>query len=159
MAESARLRVYRLDPGASFEGGLLSAIERMELMGDTKLLDALFVTRDAADALQAIDLAARTGEGTFASLLDFRLDPGRRQAITDRTLAAHPAGSIEAIGASLDVGASLLAVVYTGSAPAPLDDAVARANGRRVADEAVDARELSELDERLRAAAQITRFG
>ena len=45
MNELAQLRVYRFDSGAAFEGGLLGAIERMQLGGDAKLLDALFVRR------------------------------------------------------------------------------------------------------------------
>ena len=43
MSEPAHLRVYRFESGAVFEGGLLGAIERMQLAGDTELLDALFV--------------------------------------------------------------------------------------------------------------------
>jgi len=37
--------VYRFESGAVFEGGLLGAIERVQLAGDAELLDALFVRR------------------------------------------------------------------------------------------------------------------
>ena len=40
MSKSAHLRVYRFDPGAVYEGGLVGAVERMKLGRDTKLLDA-----------------------------------------------------------------------------------------------------------------------
>ena len=51
MRALAQLRIYRFDPGAAFEGQVLGAIERMQIGGDAKLLDALFVGRDAAEAV------------------------------------------------------------------------------------------------------------
>jgi hypothetical protein len=158
MSALARLRVYRFEPGAVFEGGLVGAVERMQLGGDAKLLDALFVTHDASSgALAAVDLATAGTDGTFASMLDFRLDARRRRAITERTLAEHPGGVprplIEAIAATLDAGAAMFAVLYTGSAPTALDDAVARCDGRLTADHAVDARALAQVDSQLRAVA------
>jgi hypothetical protein len=39
--EPAHLRVYRFEPGATLEGGLVAAIHRMQLAGGTKPLDAL----------------------------------------------------------------------------------------------------------------------
>jgi hypothetical protein len=55
----ASLRVYRFEPGAVFEGGLVGAVERMQFSGDAKLLDALFVTHDAASgALAAVEHTA-----------------------------------------------------------------------------------------------------
>jgi hypothetical protein len=158
MSELAQLRVYRFDPGASFEGGLVGAIERMQLGGDTALLDALFVRCDAATgALDAVDLASvGVGDSTFSSLLDFRLEPRRRRSITERTLAEHPGGvprtEIEAIGAALEAGAAIFAVLSTGAPPMVLADAVARCGGRPIADEPVDARELAQVGPRLRVA-------
>jgi hypothetical protein len=145
MNELARLRVYRFEPGAVFDGGLLGAIERMQLGHGTELLDALFVRRDAASSgLEAVDLAVGGGGGTFASLLDFRLEPRRRRAITERTLAEHPGGvprpEIELIGAALEAGAALLAVLSAGGTAMVLEEAVARCGGRLIADEPVDAR-------------------
>jgi len=153
----AQLRVYRFDPGAAFEGGLLGAIERMQLGGDAKLLDALFVRCDAATgALDAVDLATGGGDATFASLLDFRLEPRRRRSITERTLAEHPRGvprpEIEAMGAALEAGGAILAVLSTGATATVLADAVARSGGRLIADEPVDARALAQVGPRLRAA-------
>jgi hypothetical protein len=158
MSMSARLRVYHFEPGAVFEGGLVGAVERMQLTGEAKLLDALFVSQDeASGALAAVDLAAAGTDGTFATMLDFRLDAGRRRAITDRTLAEHPGGVprplIEEIAATLDAGAAMFAVLHTGSAPTTLDDAVARCRGRLVAEQAVDAGALAHVDSELRAAA------
>ena len=111
MIDVVQLRVYRFDPGTVFEGGLVGAFERMKLGLDTKLLDAVFVTHDPeTGGLAAVDLASGVAGGTFASMLDFRLDAGRRQAITERTLAEHRGGVprplIEAIAATLEAGAA-----------------------------------------------------
>jgi hypothetical protein len=155
-SEPAHLRVYRFDPGTAFEGGLVSAVERMQVGPDTKLLDALFVTHDpASGSLAAVDLASGGADGTFASMLDFRLDAGRRQAITDRTLAEHrrgvPRPLIEAVAATLQDGAAIFAVLHSGAAPTVLDEAVARAHGRLIADDPVDAQGLGEAGPQLLA--------
>jgi hypothetical protein len=157
-SEPAHLRVYRFDPGCVFEGGLVGAVERMHLGRETKLLDAVFVTNDpASGAFAAVDLASGGAGGTFASMLDFRLDAGRRRRITERTLAEHRGGVprtlIEALAATLQDGAAILAVLHTGGAPTVLDEAVERAHGRLVADEPVDARALAQTGPMLLAVA------
>jgi len=157
MSEPAQLRVYRFEPGAVFEGGLVGAIERMQLDHGTELLHGLFVRRGAASGdFDAVDLAVGGRGGTFASLLDFRLEPRRRRAITGRTLAEHPGGiprpDIESLVAALEAGGALLAVLSTGETATALEEAVARCGGRVVADEPVDARALAQLGPRLRAA-------
>jgi hypothetical protein len=153
----ARLRAYRFQPGTVFEGGLVGAIERMQLGGDARLLDALFVTRDAdSGALYAIDLATGGAGSTFAALLDFRLDPGRRRALTERTLVEHSRGVprplIEAIAATLEAGAAIFAVLHTGGTPTVLDDAVERSHGRLIADDSVGAQALADAGPQLLAA-------
>ncbi len=158
MSAPAQLRVYRFAPGFAFEGGLVGAVERMELGGDTNLLDALFVMQDpASGGLAAVDLASGSAGGTFASLLDFRLDAGRRAAITERTLAEHRGGVprplIEAIAATLEAGAAVFAVLHTGGTPTVLDDAVTRTHGRLIANDPVDAQALAQAGPQLLAAA------
>ena len=157
MSTSPQLRVYRFAPGFAFEGGLVGAVERMQLGSDTNLLDALFVIQDpASGGLAAIDLASGSAGGTFASLLDFRLDAGRRAAITERTLAEHrggvPRALIEAVAATLEAGAAILAVLHTGSTPTVLDDSVARSHGRLLAADPVDAQVLADAGAQLLAA-------
>jgi hypothetical protein len=130
----------------------------MRLGTDTKLLDALFVTQDqASGGMAAVDLASGRAGGTFASMLDFRLDTGRRQAITERTLAEHRGGVprplIEATAATLEAGAAILAVLHTGNTPSVLDDAVERSHGRLIADDPVDAQTLADAGPQLLAAA------
>jgi hypothetical protein len=135
----------------------VGALERMQLGLGTKLLDALFVTHDPeSGGLAAVDLASGGAGGTFASMLDFRLDAGRRQAITERTLAEHRGGVprtlIEAIAATLEARAAIVAVLHTGAAPTVLDEAVARSQGRLIADDPVDAQALAHAGPQLLAA-------
>jgi hypothetical protein len=157
VSELAYLGIYRFEPDAVFEGEVLGAIERIQLGGDGELLDALFVRRDpASGALEAVDLATGGAGATFASLLDFRLDPVRRRALTERTLAGHPGGVprplIEAIGAALEAGASIFVLLYMGDSGTVLERAVARCGGRRIADEPVNARALAQVERQLRTA-------
>jgi hypothetical protein len=156
-SEPAHLRVYRFEPGTVFEGGLVGAVERLQLGRDTKLLDALFVTRDPTnDGVDAVDLTSGSAGGTFASMLDFRLDAGRRRAITERTLAEHrggvPRALIKAIATGLQDGAAILAVLHTGGAPTVLDEAVARAQGQLIANEPTDGRALADAGQLVVAA-------
>jgi hypothetical protein len=157
MSELAQLRVYRFDSGAVFEGGLIAAIERLELGKRRALLDALFVRRDpASGALEAVDLGIGGADATLASLLDFRLDSGRRRALTERTLTEHRGGVprplIEAIAATLERGGAIFAVLQIGPNATVLEDAVARCGGQRVADEPVEARALAQVGSELRTA-------
>ena len=149
MSEQSHLAVYRFGPDAAFEGGLVAAVERMPFEGNTKLLDALFVRHEAlSDGVEAVDLASAGGGATFASLLDFRLDPIRRRAITERTLGDHRGGVprplIEQINAALEPGAAIFAILHTGQDPSVVKDAVARSGGRIIADEHVEARTLAD---------------
>jgi hypothetical protein len=157
MSELTHLRVYRFDSSAEFEGGLVAAIERLELGREGKLLDALFVRRDTASgALEAVDLSVGGADATFASLLDFRLDPDRRRALTERTFTERrggvPRSLIESIAGTLEAGAAIFAVLQTGPTATVLEDAVARCGGHRIADEPFDARSLAQADLPLRAA-------
>ena len=106
--------------------------------------------------MAAVDLASGGAGGTFASMLDFRLDAGRRQAITKRTLTDHRGGVprplIEAVAGTLEPGAAIVAVLHTGRAPTVLDEAVARAHGRLIANDATDAEALAHAGPLLLAA-------
>jgi hypothetical protein len=155
VSEPAQLRVYRCDSSAVFEGGLLAAIERLAF--GKELLDALFVRRDTESAaLEAVDLGVGGAGGTFASLLDFRLDSGRRRALSQCTLTEHRGGVprplIEEIAATLEPGDAIFAVLQTGPAATVLEDAVARCGGQRIADEPVAPRTLAQVGAQLRRA-------
>jgi hypothetical protein len=158
MSETARLRAYRFEPGAAFEGGLVAAFERMQLEKETAVLDGLFVRLDRdTGALEAMDLSSGRADGTFASLLDFRLDSDRRRALTERALTERPGGVprdlVEAVAEALEWGAALLAMIHTGPPAAVLEEAVVRCGGRSIADEVVDVDSLAQVGERLRTIA------
>jgi hypothetical protein len=145
----ARLCAYRFPSGAAFEGAIAAALERMETAGEEGLLDALFVTHDVASGdVVAIDMGTATADGTFASLLDFRLDPGRRLAISRRTLADHrrgvPLELIREVEATLDGQAAVLVVLHVGRDDALLDDAVAASGGTALGAEPVGASTLEQ---------------
>ena len=56
------------------------------------------------------------------------------------------------MGAALEAGGAILAVLSTGATATVLADAVARSGGRLITDEPVDARALAQVGPRLRAA-------
>ncbi|UGS38092.1 hypothetical protein [Capillimicrobium parvum] len=151
MGADGRLRVYRFSGGGAFDGGLIGALERMELAGGAALLDALFVLREPDGELHAVDLATGRAGGTISALLDFRLDPGRRAAATRRTLAAS-ADLVEVAGAGLAPGDAILAVLLSGDEAPALEQAVERSGGRAVCDERVSAASLADAAPQLRAA-------
>ena len=148
MSAPARLQIYRFGADSAFEGGVAGAVERLEAGSDRQLLDALFVARDAAAGeLQAVDLATARADGTLAALLDFRLDLGRRRAMTRRTLATDAASRevLAAIARVLEPGGAMLVLLLAGSPPDELGDTLARAGGRLVADDAVSAQRLADV--------------
>jgi len=117
---------------------------------DLELLDALFVLRDAASGeLQAIDRATGVGDGSVAAMLDFRLDPARRPAATEKTMASG-AAAVEAMAGALEDGGAVLAVLVAGDPPPELEEAVARSGGRLIGSEPARDVRLVNLTEQLR---------
>jgi hypothetical protein len=154
-AAQSRLLVLSFGPGARLEGELAGALERMALRERAVLRDAMCVARDPHDGtLQAIDLALARRGGGLADLVDFRLAPDRREALTVRTLTARPGGVapgvVRAIGEALEPGAAVVAVLLAAGADATeLLEAAVRCGGRPSADEPLGDHELAGLGERL----------
>ena len=150
----AHLLVYAFPPGATFDGGLVGALERLESGGALRILDVLFVRRDAESGdLDAIDLHGDGAGGVVAPLLNFRLDEGERRRATERTLRAN-ADVVRDLGAALEPGAALAAVLVDHVWSDALDDAASRSGGRLLAGDFVAATALSELGSDLLAAAR-----
>jgi hypothetical protein len=146
----AQLCVYRFDSGTQLDGGLIAALERMEVAVDVVLLDALFVTRDpASGAVMAIDMQHAVADGTFASALDFRLDPLRRAAITAHLLADRRGDTVPALSATIDGDAAVLVVLHQGAATA-LADAVTTAGGRLAGSASVPAATIEQASAAVR---------
>jgi exoribonuclease R len=139
---SRQLLAFGFDANAAFEGQLVGALERLESGGALRILDVIFVAADEATGeVIAIDLQGGTG-GLTAKLLDFRLDPAARRREPTSELARD-------LGAALQPGTALAAVLVEHIWSRVLDDAVSRVGGRSLASDFVDASSLSELGNHL----------
>ena len=101
---SAQLLVYRFGADAGFEGHLVGALERIEAGGALKVLDVLFVGREASGDVVAIDLHGSRAGGMVAPLLSFRLDVEERRRSTQRASDGPHAALIDSLGAGLEPG-------------------------------------------------------
>ena len=135
---STQLLVFEFSAGATFEGQLVGAIERLESGGALRVLDALFVAADEATGeLVGINLQGNTG-GLTAKLLEFRLDPAARRRTAERSLERD-------LGEGLEPGSALAVLLVEHVWVRGVEDAVERVGGRALASEFVDAANLSEL--------------
>ena len=142
-----QLLLFGFGPGATFEGQLVGALERIESGGALRILDALFVQRDPETGdLSAIALHGAGAGGLVAPLLGFRLDPAERRRTSVRTLAA---ADVQALGEALAPGEAVAAVLVEHVWSRVLDDAVARTGGTPLAREFVSADTLSALTDRV----------
>ncbi len=144
-----QLLAFGFDADAAFEGQLVGALERLESGGSLRILDVLFVAADETTGdLIAVDLQGGSG-GLTAKLLDFRLDPAARRRAAARALDDDAGDGMAAVlrelGASLQPGAAVAAVLVEHVWSRALDDAVSRVGGTTLASEFVDASKLSEV--------------
>jgi hypothetical protein len=141
-----QLLIYRFAGGGQFEGQLLGALERLEAGGSLRVLDTLFVGKDAVTGeLAAIELRRVGAGGIVAPLVSFRLDEGERRRATERALAGDSAGLIGSLAGTLAPGEAVAAVLVAHVWADVLDDAVARMGGAPQASELVSAVTLAEL--------------
>ena len=143
----AQLLVYEFGPGAEFEGRLVGAIERIESGGTLRVLDVLFVMRDAdTDELTVTQRRGR-GQGSLVTpLLGFRLDAGERRRASEKALRADgPAGTLRRLGEELEPGAAVAALLVEHVWVRALDDAVAHTGGTPLASELVEAAAFADL--------------
>jgi hypothetical protein len=133
MAAQTQLLAYHFPAEARFEGQLVGALERLEAGGALRVVDALAVRRDPDTGdLQAVEVRSTGAGGLVAPLVDFRLDPSRRQRATERALAGDGAGRVHELGARLGAGETMAVVLVEHVWAAALEDAVARIGGTRV---------------------------
>ncbi|HYI18061.1 MAG TPA: hypothetical protein VD836_05100 [Solirubrobacteraceae bacterium] len=139
MTAPAHLLVYGFSPGAEFEGRLVGAIERIERGGTLRVLEVLFVMRDAASGEVVATHPQGRGEGSLvAPLLGFRLDPAERSRMSEQALRADDDSDVvRRLGEALEPGAAVAAVLVEHRWVAALEDAVARTGGRLLAGELV----------------------
>ena len=151
----AQLLVYGFDPGAEFEGRLVGAIERIESGGTLRVLDVLFVMRDAETNELVMTQRRGRGQGSLvAPLLGFRLDAGERRRASEKALRADgPAGTLRRLGEELEPGAAVAALLVEHLWMRALDDAVSHTGGTQLASELVEAATFADLSPDLIVAA------
>jgi hypothetical protein len=158
LVAATQLLVYEFGSGAAFEGQLVGALERVESGGALRILDALFIQRNAdTGELAVVDLRSHGAGGIVAPLIGFRLDPGERRRLTKRALSGRAGGvpgeTLRELGGTLKPGAALAAVLIEHRWAEALEDAVARTGGSALVSEFVKATTLGELADYLLAAA------
>ena len=154
-----QLLAYRLDPGAELQGQLLGALERIESGGALRILDVVFVGRDATSGeLYAVSAQGAQGSRLVMRLLDFRLGSTDRALATRRAFDAYGRGAdhnpLVRMGEALAPGAALAAVLVEHAWKAALDDAARRSRGTCVLDTLVAESELTALASDLVAATE-----
>jgi hypothetical protein len=153
-----QLLVFGFEPGASFQGQLVGALERIEVGGAMRILEAVFVMRDAdTGELSATSVRGDGTGGIAGTLVGFRLDAADRRRATERALSDRtkgmPAETLRELGGAIEPGAALAANLVQHRWALALDDAVSRTGGERLVNELVDAERIEELAGDLLAAA------
>jgi hypothetical protein len=152
-----QLLIYGFAPGAAFQGQLVGALERMETGLGLRILDVLFVGKDASTGEIAATSVQGHGTGGIApALLGFRLDAAERRRATEQTLSSGEAvaKTVQQLADALEPGAAIAAVLVEHHWGRALDDAVSRMGGAPLADGYVEAASLAELESDLLSAAR-----
>jgi hypothetical protein len=142
-----RLLAYRFPPGVAFDGRLLGLLERVDEGGPLRVVDLLFVARDATG--EAVALSGRGGgSGSLvAGLAGFRLDAGERTRATAKVRRTYgePDLVTELAGVLPPGGAVAALLVESGWAGA-VGEAVVACGGTLLLDEPAPAARLDGLD-------------
>ena len=153
MAAQTHLLIYDFGPGAEFEGQLVGALERIQALGQSRLLDGLFAAHDPETGeLAAIELGSTAG--TIATFLTFRLDPDARRQATESALGdsgSVPAEVVRNVGRALQPGGAMLVLLMKRPGWLELGDAVTRTGGSLLSAELVAGASLAELGPNLLA--------
>jgi hypothetical protein len=154
-----QLLMYEFAPDARFEGQLGGAVERIEAGGTVRVLEAVFIRREAdSGELAVIDVRGDGAGSLIAPVLDFRLDLAARRRATARALATGGSGlspeTLRRLGAGLAPGGAVAALLIRHVWAEALSDAVARSSGTLLLSDHVNPRELSELVPELLDAAE-----
>jgi len=156
---STQLMVFGFGADSSFEGQLVGALERMEAGGALRILDTLFVGREAETGeLVAIGQPGRGSREYVAAMLGARLDAAERQRATARALDTATTGvTVEAIReleGTLRPGEAVAAVLVEHVWARAMQDALMRTGGTLLGGEFVDATELRQVADELITAAR-----
>jgi hypothetical protein len=146
---AAQLLLYRFGPDSGFQGQLTGALERIEVGGTLRVLEALFVTRAADGELSAVALRGDGAGGIAAPLISFRLDESDRRRATERALRddGHglPPEALRELEQALEPGEALAALLVEHVWARALEEAVGRTGGTPLMSRFVDASGIGEL--------------
>jgi hypothetical protein len=153
---ASHLVVYEFGPDAKLEGQLVGALERIQALGRSRLLDGLFAAHDPdTGELAAIDLGSSTRADALAGFLTFRLDPEARRQATETALGdagSVPAELIRSVGSALPPGGAMFVLLIERPEWRELGDAVSRTGGSMLRAEVVGGSTLAEAGPQLLAA-------
>jgi hypothetical protein len=154
MGVPRQLLAYRFGPESAFEGQLVGALERIESGGTVRIVDALFVGREAGSGeLVAVSLTGGTA-GMISKLLGFRLGEAERRTATERALDGEHGEAVRTLASALPPGAAVAAVLVEHAWATTLDEAVRRIGGAEIASESIDAGGIAEAVARLTSLVQ-----
>jgi hypothetical protein len=152
-----QLLLYGFDADARFEGRLVGALERLESGGTLRIVEALFIAREAESGeIVAIDLRSRGAGSLVSPLLGFRLDARERQRATARALDVDGGDALRALAAALPAGLAIAAVLVEHAWERALEDAVAQSGGTPISGGFFEVGALSELMPEIVAAAGLS---
>jgi uncharacterized membrane protein len=148
-------------PGAEFEGRIMAELEKLESHETIRVLDLLFVARDAETGdLLALDYQGEDLGAIVGALLGFEFqdDGGRPNGSTEGT-AGHAFGlsrsEIHSMAASLDPGSSAGFVLIEHVWARDLKDAVRGAGGFPIGEGFLTAEALAEVAVELVAVSEV----
>jgi hypothetical protein len=129
-AAPQQLITYTFPPGSDFGGMLMGALQRIESGGAIRILDVVFLARDAdSGELTAVARHNDTSVGMIGELISFRLDPAARTKETDAALGGPLRDLVRALAEPLEPGWAFAGVLVEHSWAQVLGDAVAQIGG------------------------------
>ncbi len=139
-APPRQLVAFAFPRGSSFEGQLVGALERVESGGAMRILDALFVGREADSGdLAAVEMTADSSAGMVGRLLTFRLEGGTaRRSMTDKVLDGRLGSLVRAVADNLEPGEAMAAVLVEHTWAQHLGEGVSRMGGTPMHNEFVE---------------------
>ncbi len=145
-----QLLAYTFPPGSRFEGQLVGALERIESGGTMRVLDALFVARDAdSGELVAVSMTSDGTAGMIGRLLSFRLDDHARQTATARALDGPAGPVVRSLAEKLEPGEAIASMLVEHSWAVMLGETVGRLGGTELVSEFVEPGETDNAWDRL----------
>jgi hypothetical protein len=142
-----QLLTFAFGPDAVFEGQMLGAVQRLETAGGLRIIEVIFVRRDADGELSAFARRGDAAGGIAGPGLEFRLDEDERRRSTKRALSGVAGDGVRALSNELPPGGAVAAIFVEHRWLADFAEAAERVGGAPVSTDFVDAeavaRELS----------------